>query len=451
MNVNMRSDYQYAFKAKDITSEDMRNAIAEWHELYYLRRPTEKEDPCQMIPYTIVRKLTKTAFSEYNASSKDEFAQGLLNALGKKKGDAMQAALIGGECKLKPIPTKEGFQFTVVKRPNIFVFGKDVDGNMTDIGMVECSVSGKYYYTLLERRTVDGNGYLTIRNSLYRSLTEGHLGEPVALQENPRYAQYLDEFTFTKPIESVGMATLKTPVANCVDGGSDSVSVYAAATGLIHNINRNEAQLNGEFERGESRIIVSADLLKRDKDGRRTFSDHTFVGLDDDAETVGVNIFSPELREKSFLARKQDYLRSVESIIGLKRGLLSEVEAVERTAKEITSSEGDYNLTITDFQEAWEEAVKEAVKLCGILGQMYSVPGAHEVADDAVTFDWGNGVLYDDDAAWADMKDQVARGLLKPEIAVGWRYGMPYDTPEDLKKIREKYMPEIESVMDGEA
>lgn len=451
MNVNMRTNYLHAFKAKDITSEDMKNAIAEWHELYYLRKPTETEDPCQMIPYTIVRKLTKTTFSEYNTSSKDEFAQNVINALNKKKKDSMQAALIGGECKLKPVPTKDGFKFTIVRRPNIFVFGKDEDGNMTDIGTVECSVSGKYYYTLLERRTVDTGGYLTIRNSLYRSLTEGHLGELVGLQELPRYEQYLEEFTFGNPVGSIGMSTLRTPVANCVDGSTDSVSVYAAAVGLIHNINRNEAQMNGEFDRGESRIIVSADLLKRDKDGRRTFSDHTFVGLDDDAETVGVNIFSPELREKSFLARKQDYLRSVESIIGLKRGLLSEVEAVERTAKEITSSEGDYSLTITDFQEAWEEAVKETVKLCGIMGQMYNVPGAHEVADDAVTFDWGNGVLYDDDAAWADMKDQVARGLLKPEIAVGWRYGMPYDTPEDMKKIREKYMPEIESLMDGEA
>lgn len=449
MNVNMRSDYSYAFQASDITSLDMKNAIAEWHDLYYLRKPTEKEDPCQMIPYTIVRKLTKTAFSEYKATSKDEFAQAVIDALDLKRNAGMQAALIGGECKLKPVPMKDGFKFTVVKRPNIFVFGKDEDGNMTDIGTVEISTSGTYYYTLLERRTVDANGYLTIRNALYRSLTEGQLGQLVSLQELPRYAQLMDTYTFPQPIHSVGMSTLRTPVANCVDGGTDSVSVYAAAVGLIHNISRNEAQLNGEFDRGESRILVSADLLKRDENGRRVFEDHVFVGLDDDSDTLGVTIFSPELREKSFLARKQEYLRNAESIIGLKRGLLSEVEAAERTAKEITSSEGDYNLTIIEFQQAWEDVVKETVKLCGILGQMYHVPGAHEVAEDAVTFDWGNGVLFDEEAAWADMKDQVARGLLKPEIAVGWRYGMPYDTEAQRQKIREKYMPEIEEMTEG--
>ena len=257
---------------------------------------------------------------------------------------------------------------------------------------------------------------------------------------------------FSSPIGSIGMARLRTPMENCVDGTEDAVSVYAPAVGLIRNINRNEAQLNGEFERGESRIITSADMLRKRVNtaaGTVTFElkDHVFVGLDEDPETLGVNIFSPVLREQSFLARKQDYLRSAESIIGLKRGLLSEVEATERTAKEITSSEGDYNLTIIDFQQAWEEAVRETVRLCGVLGQMYHIAGAHEAAgDDAVTFDWGNGILFDEEKTWIDMKDQVAKGLLKPEIAVGWRYGMPTDTPADLQKVRERYMPEIDAM-----
>ena len=81
---------------------------------------------------------------------------------------------------------------------------------------------------------------------------------------------------------------------------------------------------------------------------------------------------------------------------------------------------------------------------------MYHVPGAHEVPDDSVTFDWGNGVLYDEEKTWEDMKDQVARKLLKPEIAVGWRYGMPYETEADLQKIREKYMPDVLDEGEGE-
>lgn len=441
-------NYRDIFHATDITSDAMKTAINEWYRLYYEQEATDKEDPCQQIPFTIVRKLTKTAFSEYKATGADEFTQSVLDALGKKKGEAMQKALIGGECLIKPVPTKDGFRFTVVDRANILVFGRDDEGRATDIGTSQTTVRDAFYYTLLERRTVDARGYLTIRNYLCRSTTAGTIGQLVSLGSVPEFADLPDVYPFPQPVGSIGLAPLKTPMENCVDGGKDAVSVYAKAAGLIRNININEAQLNGEFERGESRIIVSSDMLKQRQDGRRVFTDHVFTGVDEDVETVGVNIFSPALREQSFLARKTEYLRNVESVIGLKRGLLSEVEAAERTAKEITSSEGDYNLTIIDFQNAWEDAVKEACRICGILGQMYNVPGAHEISEDDVSFDWGNGVLYDEEATWADMKDQVARGLLKPEIALGWRYGMPYETEADLRKIRQKYMPA--AVEDGD-
>ena len=44
----------------------------------------------------------------------------------------------------------------------------------------------------------------------------------------------------------------------------------------------------------------------------------------------------------------------------------------------------------------------------------------------------------------------VARGLLKPEIAVGWYFDMPNETEADLAKIREKYMPEISALGTGD-
>lgn len=292
---------------------------------------------------------------------------------------------------------------------------------------------------------------MTIQNKLYASETMDALGKPVSLQSLERYRYLPEKYTYPVPLHSIGLARLITPIANCVDGSYDGVSVYAPAVGLIHNIDKNEAQINGEFERGKSRIIASDDLLWVDKNGGRHFDDDVFVGLDDDPENTGVTIFSPSLREQSFLARKKEYLRNAENIIGLKRGLLSEVEAAERTATEITSSAGDYNLTIIDFQNMWQNAVVESIRLCSILGTMYKVPGAHDVDPDTITIDWGNGILYDEDAMWADYKDMVSRGLLKPEIAVGWRFNMPTETPEDLQAIREKYMPISEQLMEGEA
>lgn len=447
--LNSAYSLEDAFQAKDCTSQAMQEAVREWFRLYYEQEATEESDPCQRIAYTIVNKLTKTAFGEYESVSADGFAQRALEALDAERKRAMQLALIGGEAWLKPVPVPGGITLSTVSRDNVLIFGRDARGAPVDMGLVEYTAEGSGYYTLLERRTLDRRGLLTIRCRLYRSDLRDILGSPVSLKTLARYETLPEEYTFPEALGGLGLARLITPLENCVDGSQDGVSVYAPAVGLIHNVDHNEALLNGEFDRGQSRIIASSDLLRKGRDGRRRLTDKLFVGVDDDPEAVGLTIFSPELREQSFLARKQSYLRAAESIIGLKRGLLSEVEEVERTAKEITSSAGDYNLTIIDFQQMFEAAAKEAVRLCGILGRLYHVPEAHDVSEGAISIDWGNGTLYDEDKTWADYLDMVARGLLKPEIALGWRFNMPTETEKDLAAIRAKYMPALEQMAGG--
>lgn len=436
-------DLETAFRAVDITTPEMRYAIQKWYSMYYEDVPSEDSDSCQRIPYTIVNKLTKTAFSEYTATSRDAFTQSVLEAVDRKKQTAMHRALIGGESGLKPVPEKDGFSFYVVNRRDMLVFARDEHGDPIDIGTCERSTYDRFYYTLLERRTVRPDGYLTITNKLYRAQNPDTLGLPVPLDSLPQYAPLQEEYTFEKPIGGVGIAWLKTPIENCVDGSLDCVSVYAPAVGLIQNIDRNEAQLSGEFERGKSRIIASADMLEIDETGKKKLSAHVFTGLDESPEDVGITIFSPALREQSYLERKREYLRNVESLIGLKRGLLSEVEAVERTATEVTSSEGDYALTITDVQRMWENALREAVRICGILGQLYHISGAHDVDDEEVIVSFGNGVLYDEEKTGEELLAQVQAGLLQPERYLGWYYDLPCDTDARRKAIRKEYMPDV--------
>lgn len=425
--------YEEAFGDWDKTTTAMRNAVQEWFSLYY-GQGSSQEDPCQKIAYTVVNKLVKTMFGEYTVKADDPVVLSIAQRLGCHRKEAVQLALVGGECFIKPWVGEEGVAFTLIPRNNVLVFGRNTTGNPTDIGTVERISRGKYYYTLLERRTVDGQGYLTIRNRLYRSLTAQSLGTPVALHTVPEYAELAECYRYEKPVGSVGMVRMKTPMLNCVDGSADGVAVYAAAAGLIHNIDRNEAQLNGEFQRGESRVIASKDLLE--KDG---LCDHLFVGLDEDPEQVGITIFSPALREQSFLARKQEYLRNVESIIGLRRGTLSDANVEQRTATEIASSAGDYNLTVIEFQTMWETALRQMVELCCRLAKLYGWDAPEGVK---LSVDWGNGILYDEDKTWQDYKDMVSAGLLKPEVALGWRFGMATDNAENLAAIRKRYMPE---------
>lgn len=447
-------NFEQAFGAKDLTSKEMLLALREWYDLFYDQKPHDKEDPCQRIPVIIVNKLTKTAFSEYSATTGKStetapFIRAVLDGLDDVRKKTMQQALMGGIVWLKPMFGAGTVNFSIITRPNVAILARDDMDRVISIGTAERTVQQDGYYTLLERRTVDAHGYLTVENRLYCSRRdEKMLGVEVPLATLEKYADLVPIYTYREPVGSLGLIPVRTPIENCVDGSPDPVSVYAPAVGLIHNINHNEWLINGEFDRGQSRIIASADMLTK-KDDKPVFEDNVFTAIDDDPETVGVTIFSPALREASFLARKTEYLRNVENVIGLKRGLLSEVEASERTAKEITSSEGDYNLTIIDVQQMWEDAVREAVRVCSVLGRLYKVYTGPEVDPDKdVVISWGNGILYDEDQVWVELKGMVGSGLLKAEIAVGWYFDMPIETEADLAKVREKYMPEVESMLE---
>ena len=432
-------DYEGAFGMADKTTKAMRDAISDWFSLYYGSESEETEDPSQRIAYTLVNKLVKAMFGEYSAVAADPAFGETAARLDELKNRAVQLALVGGECYLKPYPADDGIRFTLVPRNNLLIFGRDAQGVPNDMGLIERSAHGKFYYTLLERRQLDGSGLLTITNRLYRSGDSSALGTQVKLWEHPAYGMLEERCRFPVPLDGIGMVQMKTPMLNCVDGSEDGVAIFAAVTGLIHNLDENEAQLSGEFSRGESRLVVSRDLLT---DGQ--LRDHLFVGLDDDPEAVGMTVFSPQLRVDAYLARKQEYLRNVESVVGLRRGMLSDANIQERTATEIASSAGDFNLTVIELQKMWQQAMEKALRLCQKLCAAYQLPVP---ADATVSIDWGNSTLYDEDKMWQEYREMVQQGLLAPEVALGWRFGLPAATEAERKIIRERYMPNDRSTV----
>jgi len=425
-------DYEERFGAADKTTKAMKNAIRDWFELYYLADAQEDRDPCQRIAYTVVNKLVKAMFGEYTAVAADQAYQPLVDALNAHRQQAVQLALVGGECYLKPCPGAEGFGFTLIPRNCILIFGADANGVANDVGTVERTTLGNAYYTLLERRHVDEAGCLIIENKLFRSGDGESLGTQVSLQEHPAYTWLQETYRYEVPLGGIGLVRMKTPILNCVDGSQDGVSVYAAVAGLIHNIDQNEAQMNGEFSRGESRVIVSQDMLRNGE-----LQDHLFVGLDEDPERVGMTVYSPELRFDAYLARKQEYLRNVESMVGMRRGTLSDVNMEDRTATEITSSAGDFNLTVIELQKMWEMALAQTLTLCGKLSALYQLPYPERME---ASVDWGNSTLYDEDKIWEEYRQMVSMGLIAPEVALGWRFNLPATTEEERKIIRDRYM-----------
>lgn len=447
-DLNKIHSVEEAFGVQDITSKRMKQEIEHWFSLYYNDPSGENQDGCQRIPVAIVDKLVKTMFGEYEPSLLGTSDGDLLQKVDAIKKRAVQEMLIGGECFIKPVVFAGKLSFTTLRRDCFIPFSRDALGRITSLGSIETTMIGGASYTLAERRTVDASGLLTIESRLFRSYDKT-LGKEVPLDTLKQYAQLKPVWTVPKPLYNLGMVQLRNPAFNCVDGSSDGVCVYAAATFLLDRINQNELQLCKEFENGASRIIASSDMLTT-QDGKKRLKDDVFVGLPEDQQTVGVTIFSPTLRDESFERRRQAYLKACENLIGLKRGILSDVEAAERTATEVTSSQGDYNLTIVNFQACWEEALRQLISTCNTLCEVYRLPFPAIDPQKGLSVDWGDGVLYNRDKTWQEYQSMVAAGLLKPELALAWYFELPCETPQDLAKIRAAYMPEMEQLLSEE-
>ena len=447
------------FGQPDVTSQEMRTAINAWRDTYLKREGDKTSDPCMRMAYVIVHKLQKGVFAEYSSDilDKEKTAKGKwmnrnLSQLDLIRDSILQWMLIGGECWVKPIPRPgpDGstiFAPLLVHRTDAVILAREPDGRVTSIVTAEHTARGSQYYTLLERRTVDANGYLTIENKLYASFDRGTLGVRTALSKLDRYAQLPDLYTYPVPVGGVGMTPLRVPLADWVDGSMDAISIYEPAMGLIRNIDQNEKQLNDEFELARHRVVAPAEMLKVGRDGRRTLDDSVFVAMKDVHGDMVPFAFPPQLRDEPYERREQKYLRAIENQIGLKRGMLSNAQEVEKTATEIASTAGDYNLSLIDLQQVWFDAVREYLTLCDTLGKMYRYCDQSTwdvTAQLAMT--WGNGVLYDPDKELETDLRLVAAQLLKPEIAVARHFDQPWEDEEDLKNVREKYMPAMEEL-----
>ena len=299
---NVIANIEEALGMSDVTSSAMKQAIEEWYAAWYGREPTKMEDPCQRLPYAIVNKLCKATFGEYDSSlqhtdsGKLQYLDGVRSAFDAIKGPLMTQAMVGGEAWAKPMPMVGGaVRWQVVGRDSVIVLGRGADGVPTDVALCEKSVSADHrFFTLVERRTTDGL-HLTVSYRLYCSDNKSTLGRFVPLDSLPQYAELPEVFTFSAPIDGIGMVFLRMPITNCVDGSADGVSVYEPAMGLIHRINQNELQLSREFELGRMRVVASADLLHT-SGGKKALADDVFVGLDGNEQILGITPFAPVLR-----------------------------------------------------------------------------------------------------------------------------------------------------------
>lgn len=455
--LNTVQSFEDAFKATDITSQRMQTAIAEWFNLYFDTDGDCDTDPSQRIPYVVVDGMHKAVFGEYGYSideitDKGKKMAAALHGLDKIRPEAFQQTLIGGEGFLKPIIRRDNFRFSYINRMNFVVLGRDIEGNITSVGTSQVTAVGEYFYTLLEKRTVDDDGYVTIESKLYKSEHKDDVGVKAELTDLPQYADIPPIFTLPLPLDNLGLIPIKTPMANSVDGSKDGVSVYAAAARKIRTQYRHEQRTEDEYELTRPSVLMGDDLFPNDPPSDDPFMrrrqrveipKYVKPVIDGDTDSAGLTIYNPTPNQTQLESRENQNMRSIESIIGLRHGILSNVQTEDKTATEVLTSSGTHALTVNDFQVMWAVTLPEVIRTCNILGQMYlnwdtTEPPPAEIA-------WGNGVLYDEQQDYERLRALVADGHLKAEYLLKWMElkSMP---PEEMATIRRDFMPELADV-----
>ena len=76
-------------------------------------------------------------------------------------------------------------------------------------------------------------------------------------------------------------------------------------------------------------------------------------------------------------------------------------------------------------------------------------PAATATAAAALTLDWGDGLLYDRAAAWQEYRQMVLDGMLRPELALAWYFGLPHETEQELAAVRARCMPAAPAAKGG--
>ena len=251
----MKSFLEQAFGRADVTGPAMHAAIREWFDLYF-GRAAPGEDPSGRLPVLIVDKLCRAVFAEYETRlTGADWMQENLRALNAVRRRALQSALVGGECLLKPVLCGGGFDFVPVRRDCFAPLARDAHGRLQAVGTMELLARGGRRYALLERRSAGAQG-LCIETRLFELAGEA-LGHEAPLSALPE-TEALRPTLLLPGVPGVGLATLRTPLLNCVDGGPEAVAVFAPAVGLIHSLGRTEHQLRREFENGASGMLIAA-------------------------------------------------------------------------------------------------------------------------------------------------------------------------------------------------
>ena len=430
----------------DIAINDLMEQSTElWSNMYQNNPPWKSKNVKSMgIPGAIANELARLVTIEFKSEISDnEFLNKEYKKVLKDLKINCEYACARGGLIFKPYINENNIEVDIIQIDNFFPVSYKKD-NITAAIFLESKVIGKKQYTRVEYHSLE-NGIYTIKNTAFEKSTiinSNTLGKQVALSSIPEW-EGLEEETTIKNIDRPLFSFFRIPLANQIDSSSPlGVSVYSKAVDLIKEADKQYSRILWEYEGTELAVNADVSLFKLDKktktpqlpEGKERLY-RTFEFENEPKELL--KTYSPDIRDSSLFNGLNQLLRRIEFNCGLAYGTLSDINDTDKTATEIKASKQRSYSTVKDIQKALEIALKDLVECMYILSILYKLP-VGKFNKENISFDWDDSIILDKDTELAAMREDVAAGILKPEIYLAKKYGV---SEEEAKKL----MPGIEN------
>ena len=415
-------------------SDEMSQAIRLWSDMY---ADGGKMGLPSAISREVARLISIEMKSEIEGSNRGEFLNKKYSEVISNIRVPLEYGCAKGGLVFKPYVKQGNIAVDYIHADAFFPLAFNDSGKITAAVFAERVVKGSKYFTRLERHELKSDNTYTITNKAFESFDKGTLGVPVSLNSVDEWAELAEEMTLGN-VASPLFGYFKPAFANTIDPKSPlGVSVYADATELIDEANKQFERLLWEFESGERALIANSLAFKHDKDGKLKLPNKKLYKTLDVEDIDFFKEWTPSLRVEEINKGLDSIFRKIEFSCGLAYGTLSDVQNADKTAEEIVASKQRSYATVSDNQRALKNALEDLVYAMDVWCTLYNLA---PMGTYKTSFEFDDSIIADRKAEFTEKQALVTAGIMSKWEFRMWYFG------EDEKTAKEKVSAEFEGV-----
>ena len=432
-------------------SNSMSSSIALWSKMYVDKAPWVKGSvfslnlPCS-ISCELARLVTLEMRSVITGSSKADFMNAFYSKLIENIRIYCEYALAKGGMVFRPFVCDGKIAIDCVQADMFYPIRFNSFGELVSCVFVDRVVKNDRVYTRLEFHNFDGGNCSIINRAFVNEYGGDNLGRAISLDSVEQWKDIESEINL-KGLQGPLFSYFKVPLANTVDMDSElGVSVFSKCVDLIKKADEQYSRILWEYEGSELAIDADENCLKK-FDGSISLpssTDRLFRRLDiQGGNSDFYSVFSPAIRDSSLFNGLNKLLQRIEFACGLAYGTLSDVQETAKTATEILSSKQRSYATVSDIQKSLRYCLENLVCCIDDLCRLYNLC---EHGEYEVSFEFDDSLIVDSNMEQSIMLQEVASGIIKPEIYLMRRYGLSMEQCKDYmpNNLSEKEIDDVD-------